>query len=171
MDWSTIFSVILLCCIASVVAALAFYIFGRDPLRAAQWMAAITLFIVLGSWWLNSKPTLISVAREEIATCRNDYIACASQEELVDTYQDMTEAHTSCKRAARKLSRYGDADLPFFSFESYFPYENSAKSGKISLIENNARFQNEFGAMEHVKLKCAYDLKTKKVLEIFASKK
>ncbi|HEY9211765.1 MAG TPA: hypothetical protein VIQ29_02800 [Ancylobacter sp.] len=104
-------------------------------------------------------------------TCRNDYTTCVSQEGLVDTYKEMTEARVSCKRAARKLAHYSDPDLPFYSFESYFPYENSAKSGKISLIENNARFQNGFGSMEHVELKCAYDLKTREVLEIFASEK
>jgi len=171
MDWSTICFVLFLACVGTLFSGVVFLIFGRSPLRAAKWLMPIGLSIGLGAWLSYSEPGMSSAAEEERATCRNDYTACASQEELVDTYPDMTEAHTSCKRAARKLSSYGDADLPFFSFESYFPYENSAKSGKISLIENNARFQNEFGAMEHVKLKCAYDLKTKKVLEIFASKK
>lgn len=75
----------------------------------------------------------------------------------------------SCKRAAQKLARYGYAELPFYPFQSYFPYENSAKSGKISLAEDGARFQNGFGAMEHVKLKCVYDLEAREVLEIIAS--
>jgi len=169
MDWSIICFILLLACIGTLFSGVVFLIFGRSPLKAAKWLMPIALGIGFGGWLAYSEPEVSSAAEEESVSCRSDYTACASQEELVDTYKEMTAARVSCKRAAQKLARYGDAELPFYSFGSYFPYENSAKSGKISLTEDDARYQNGFGAMEHVKLKCVYDLQAREVVEIIAS--
>ncbi|MEE1656745.1 hypothetical protein VB618_11095 [Microvirga sp. CF3062] len=104
-----------------------------------------------------------------VEACRQDFRKCTTQDQLVDTYQGMREAHTTCKQAARKLARFGDADLPFYAFETYFPIEKSFATGQISLVETEAKYQNAYGAMQRVRVKCVYDLTNKTVVEVNAA--
>ncbi|ADH91576.1 hypothetical protein Snov_4311 [Ancylobacter novellus DSM 506] len=169
MAASTFFFILFIALIGTLLSGVAFLIFGRSPLRAAKWLVPLGLMVLVGAGWKHDARPVAAPPHGSDEACRKDYKSCASQEQLVDIYEGMTQAQTSCKRAARKLARFGDADIPFFAFGTYFPYEGSAKSGKISLIEEDARFQNVYGAMQRVKLKCYYDLETREVVEVTAS--
>ena len=168
MDWSAIFILIFWGSCGSLVSSVVYLIFGPDPLRAAKWLVPIGLSIGLGAWLSSSEPGMSSAAEEESATCRDNYTVCASQDQLVETYKRMNEARSDCKREAQKLARYGDAQLPSLPFLSYFPPESSINTGKISLVENEARYQNGFGAMQHTIVTCIYDLDARDVVEVAA---
>ena len=168
MDWSTICFVLFLACVGTLFSGVVFLIFGRSPLRAAKWLMPIGISIGLGAWLSYSETGMSSTAEEERATCRDNYTVCASQDQLVETYKRMNEARSDCKREAQKLARYGDAQLPSLPFLSYLTTESSIDTGKISLVENEARYQNGFGAMQHTIVTCIYDLDAREIVEVSA---
>lgn len=171
MDWSEIALFLFVAIVGGFSASLMALACERVSLKAALWVACIGAGLALSVWWMAAEPAGTSAAEDADAACRKDYKACTSQEQLVDIYSGLTDARTSCKRAARQLARYGDVDLPFDAFGSYFPYEKSIQSGKISLLEDGARYQNGFGAMQHVQLKCYYDLDAREIIELSGSAK
>lgn len=103
-------------------------------------------------------------AERALVACRKDYTQCRTQEELYNNF-DLIPARVACKSEAKGRANYGDPDFPGSSFvDGYFPSQNTAKTGVITLVENEARFQNAFGAMRRVSIKCTYDLKAEKLL-------
>ncbi|PPQ37067.1 hypothetical protein CH337_20165 [Rhodoblastus acidophilus] len=67
---------------------------------------------------------------------------------------------SECKATANVVARYGEAELPFLAFQSYYLGDFFKKTGVAVLLEKGAMFQNGFGARQHVTLICRYDLKT-----------
>jgi len=168
MDWSTIFFLIFWGSCGSLVSSVVYLIFGPDPLRAAKWLAPIGLSAVLALAWVDSGPVTSAAPVAASLTCRDNYTVCASQDQLVENYKRMNEARSDCRREAQKLARYGDAQLPSLPFLSYLTTESSIDTGKISLVENEARYQNGFGAMQHTIVTCIYDLDAREIVEVSA---
>jgi hypothetical protein len=52
------------------------------------------------------------------------------------------------------------------AFGRFYNNSSAAKSGTVTLIENDAQFQNGFGAMVHSTATCTYDLNTKQVTNV-----
>jgi hypothetical protein len=69
------------------------------------------------------------------------------------------------------MAKYGTPDwgkgwFSGFPFTSYLPGDSAAETGKMTLIDNKAKFQNGFGAMVHVRVSCVYDFNTKSVEDV-----
>lgn len=79
---------------------------------------------------------------------------------------NMSKARYACKIAANKLAKYGDPKWPFYAFGSFYPTETFA-AGIHTLLEDDAQFQNGFGAWAHVQVTCEYDLRQKKVQTVY----
>jgi hypothetical protein len=131
--------IVIAVCGLSLVGGLLGLIVGPDRSKALQ----SVLFGAIGLWIFHSMRPMHphNPSIRSLRLARPVTRPARSQEQLVDYYQGVTDAKTSCKQAARKLARYGDADLPFFAFESYFPIAKSAASGKISLVEDDANIK------------------------------
>jgi hypothetical protein len=102
-------------------------------------------------------------------SCRADWRKCRDNKAIVYTYAggaDGISPRVACEFAANELAKYGTPEWPGFpaySFNNF--YSSTSKSalvtGHLILIENEARFQNAFGAMAHVRVTCDYNLNDK----------
>lgn len=95
---------------------------------------------------------------EKIA-CNKDWHDCADNEALAAAINvTYMHARTGCKMAAESQAKYGTPQWPWFAFHAFLPGDDYIKTGKAVLIEHDAQFQNAFGAMQHVRVICTYDM-------------
>lgn len=97
------------------------------------------------------------------STCSDDWTKCKDNTELANNWSGVDTAQGECRVAADDEAKYGEPKWPWHSFSFFHPDENSAVTGTYTLIENNAHFQNGFGAWVHAKVLCEYDLRLGKV--------
>lgn len=106
------------------------------------------------------------LAEASAPTCKNGWKNCTDNEDLVNNYKDIYKVHSACRTAADREAAYGSPDWPFLPFGSFITGSDAPRTGRLVLIENNAKFENGFGAKMRVKVRCAYDLNTNKVTSI-----
>lgn len=95
--------------------------------------------------------------------CKSDWTKCSDNVEMARNYEGWTEAEVKCKIAANKLAKYGTPEWPWLAFQNLASGTDYAEKGEATLIENNAKFQNEYGTMVHTRVGCDYNLRNKKV--------
>jgi hypothetical protein len=102
--------------------------------------------------------------------CLLDWSKCTDNEQMVNYFGGWSRAQDACKDAANRRALYSTPVWPHNYFTFYFSRSEAydyVKSGTAILIEHDAQFQNEYGAMEHKRVECAYDLRAQKVAEVF----
>ena len=101
-------------------------------------------------------------------TCKSDWTLCTDNADLMNEYlMNDGRAFYDCKAEASKRAKYGDPKFPWpFYFATFHKGNQYPKTGIAILIENEAQFQNGFGAMVHSKVTCTYDLHAQRVLDI-----
>jgi hypothetical protein len=99
-------------------------------------------------------------------TCKTDWRQCSDNHDLMNHFADITRGMVSCQFAAIKLAKYGSPTFPFFPFSHFRPGADYVRSGIAVLIEDDAQFQNGYGAMEHTSVSCKYDLNTQHVVDV-----
>ncbi|MFT8334701.1 MAG: hypothetical protein ABF628_00835 [Acetobacter orientalis] len=104
------------------------------------------------------------------ATCKQDWHKCKDNSDMANNYMNNNEARAACEMASEKNAEYGTPEFPGFwsggAFGSYKLGNDAPKTGAIQLIEKNAKFQNQFGAMVHSTVLCNYDFKSQKVVDL-----
>jgi hypothetical protein len=85
--------------------------------------------------------------------------------DLVNNYLPDHDAQIDCELEAQSRARYGDPKFPS-RFGTFLKGNDYPKTGIAILIENEAQFQNGFGAMVHSTVRCTYDLRAKRVLNV-----
>jgi hypothetical protein len=103
------------------------------------------------------------VAENQQASCRENWAKCKDNTDIMKNYKNYRDAAYSCKDAANNQASYGTPDWPWGAFETYRTGDSGPKSGEIELIEGRAKFENGFGAMKRVFVRCVYDLNSRKV--------
>jgi hypothetical protein len=105
--------------------------------------------------------------REKVTNCTADWHKCSDNSDLVNNYNGVMHAQTSCHHEADKLAKYGTPKWPFLSsFSTFRTGDDYPKTGTIVLIEKDAQFSNAFGAMVHSRVECTYDLSHNKIVDI-----
>jgi len=104
-------------------------------------------------------------------SCKADWTKCADNADMANTYKDWFSAKYGCKNAASKLARFGTPEWPWLYFGTFLKGNDYATKGIAVLFEDGAKFQNGFGAMAHVEVRCEYDLRAKKVIDVTISAK
>lgn len=99
-------------------------------------------------------------------TCYLDWRACRDNADIANNYSKIVDAQAACKIKANELAKYGTPEWPWLVFSSYQSGADGPTTGTLHLVEQNAKFQNGFGAMTHVVINCAYDLATKSVVDV-----
>jgi hypothetical protein len=103
-------------------------------------------------------------------TCRDDWRRCADNADLARNYGGSTMARIRCKTAAAQLAKYGDPKFPSAwdggPFGMFVQGNDFLSNKSIVFFENDAQFQNMFGAMLHVRLRCVYDLEHEQVTDV-----
>jgi hypothetical protein len=103
------------------------------------------------------------------AACKTDaynedgWKKCADNSGVAATMAGI-HARTECKMAAARQAKYGDPEWPGFpaySFNIHSGGKSALATGKMFFFEKDARFQNMFGAMEHVVVTCEYNFNDK----------
>lgn len=98
--------------------------------------------------------------------CRSDWRLCSSNKEMVTDYSGWIRSQFACRDALGSYVRYGKPELGWFSFGSYIIGNDYARSARVTLIEPDAQVSNAFNAKLHVKVRCEYDLRSEKVLDV-----
>lgn len=102
--------------------------------------------------------------------CAQDWHACRDNTDFVNNYTKIYEAQAACKLSAEEGARFGTPQWPGFwsggAFGSFKTGDDAPKTGIVTLIENNAQFQNGYGAMVHSTVVCQYDYNKKKTQNI-----
>jgi hypothetical protein len=97
--------------------------------------------------------------------CKKDFTRCTDNTDFINNSNALITAQVACKQAAEAKSKFGDPKWPWLSFSNYSA-GNEVKTGRLLIGENNAQFQNAFGAWEHVRVVCEYDLKAEQVISV-----
>ena len=98
--------------------------------------------------------------------CKDDWSRCQDNGEIAKLYSKIFEARVSCKMAANKGARFGTPEWPWLVFQSIKTGNDGPRTGIVTLVEQDAKFQNGFGAMAHVVVQCVYDMRAKVVLDV-----
>jgi hypothetical protein len=104
-------------------------------------------------------------AEAKINACRADWHKCEDNSQMANNWNGWSHVKGECKDAANQMAKYGDPKWPWLAFSSFYG-GSSYTSGKVTVIEPDAQFQNGFGAMAHVQVVCDYDLNQKTVLNV-----
>lgn len=98
--------------------------------------------------------------------CRSDWTKCETNGDVVKNHKAMITARNECKDAAERQARFGSPEWPWFAFRSFRPGDDAPKKGVVTLIEPEAKFSNQFGAMARVIVSCTYSLRENMVLNV-----
>jgi hypothetical protein len=103
--------------------------------------------------------------------CKADWTKCADNGDMANNYDRWFHAQYRCKAEATKLAKYGTSEFPWLAFSTFLEGTDYAAKGIAVLYENDAKFQNGFGAMAHVEVRCEYDLRAEKVINVTINRK
>ena len=105
-------------------------------------------------------------AEAKVRLCKSDWHQCDDNEQMANNWNGWSQLKGECKRSAEKIAKYGDPKWPWFPFGSFL-VGKSYLAGKATVIEDDAQFQNAFGASVHTEVRCIYDLNLKSVVDVF----
>jgi len=112
-------------------------------------------------------------ATAEAQTCKGDMTKCVDNADFVNNSGHWTDVQHACEEAATSAAKYGDPKWPSWfgggPFGSFRTGNDYVSKGIVVAIEPDAQFSNGFGAMEHMRVVCQYDLNAKKVLAVDAN--
>ena len=106
-----------------------------------------------------------AAANDSVARCRADWRQCDSNAQIVNNWRGWSLVQVRCKSASNTSAKYGEPKWPWFAFGSFYQGK-SYLTGKATVIEPDAQIQNGFGASEHVRVTCLYDLNSEAVLDV-----
>lgn len=102
-------------------------------------------------------------------TCKTDWSKCTDNRDLMKNNDGIFSARWDCKSAATKLATYGTPEFPRYdAFGTFYKGSDYITTGIATLVETEAKFQNGFGAMAHMRVVCTFDLRANKVTDVFA---
>ncbi len=128
-------------------------------LRLFKWACGGVIFIILaivaaGVAANNGSPA---------TPCHSNWQRCTDNTDLMNNYGSIWSITKDCQRAAENSAKYGTPKFPYSSFGSYLKGSDYIATGKLILVEDDAQFQNAFGAMVHSTVKCEYDMNSNSV--------
>lgn len=97
--------------------------------------------------------------------CESDWRKCTDNEQLVNNYRGISQAKSACKFAAEDRAKY-ETKFPWVYFGGFNTDGDDYKTGRLKLVEKDAKFQNSYGAMVRTTVECLYDLNQKKVVNV-----
>jgi hypothetical protein len=102
------------------------------------------------------------------SACKADWSRCTDNSDLMNNNDGMYSARRQCKSAATDLATYGTPEFPWQAFIAFAKGSDYITTGITRLIETEAKFQNGFGAMRHMRVTCTFDLRHNKVTDVVA---
>lgn len=106
------------------------------------------------------------IAEANAPTCKNHWKHCADDDDLVNNYKNMYVAKADCKSAAQRGATFGTPEWSWYPFGSYLSGSNGPKTGRVTLVDADVKFENGFGAKQRVQVQCVYDFNKESVQSI-----
>ena len=103
-----------------------------------------------------------NTTKQANASCVSDWSKCVDVPALANNWKGFTSARVECKMAAEERAKYETK----WSWGPFSPDVGKIVNGVVTLVDDEARFQNGYGAMARVKVFCKYDLQSAKVLDV-----
>ncbi|WP_220792505.1 hypothetical protein [Gluconacetobacter diazotrophicus] len=104
------------------------------------------------------------------SSCRDNWKACHDNEDLMNNYHGVAEARAKCQEEGDRRAAFGTPKWPGFwsggSFGHFDAGSDGPRTGRLTIVEPDAQFQNQFGAMAHSTVLCLYDFDQKTVQSI-----
>lgn len=97
------------------------------------------------------------------ASCKTDWRLCKDNADLMNNYRRLDWARAECYVAADHKSRYGNGKWGWLKFQTLFAGDDYVKTGVVKMVDDKVSFPNAYGAMEHTRALCHYDLNTSSV--------
>jgi len=129
----------------------------------------LALYLIgIGEMTGSHGPSEPAKAEDTSPTCKTDWKLCKDNFDVLLNYQyGMSSPKAYCYDAAMRSAKFGDPKLPrkFAAFDK-LALEQPEQLGMVRLLEDDAQFQNGFGAYAHVQVVCDYDFATHGVANI-----
>jgi hypothetical protein len=130
--------------------------------NAAVWVIGIvSVLAIIGHIGVKSD----EAAEQAAPSCKSNFTKCANIREMANNYKDWGLGEIECKWAADKAAKYGTPEWSWMTFTK-FGNGNDPVTGSATLIDDDVKFQNGFGAMVHSEVHCEYDFRAKKVINV-----
>ena len=82
---------------------------------------------------------------EAVPSCRSDWTKCTDNSDMANNYKGWSDAQYDCKVEATNQAKFGTPEWPSLYFPKFYP-GTDYRTGNVTLVEPEARFQNGFGA-------------------------
>jgi hypothetical protein len=109
----------------------------------------------------NGKEATSPASDEKASNCNNDWTKCTDNADLMNHYSKMYEATSACKRALEQSVKFGDPEWTWGAFGKFWKGDDYPKTGLVKTIDPDVQIPNGFGAKEHSKVECWYNLDKK----------
>ena len=124
---------------------------------------AIGVLIAIGSMVPAPAPGPTQAAA---LSCKTDWTKCADNADMANNFKGWFDVKYDCWKQAADMAKYGTPEFPSLFYFSSFRPGTDFSTGKVTVIENDAKYQNGFGAMARSRVVCDYDLNTHKVINV-----
>jgi hypothetical protein len=127
---------------------------------------AIAGLIAMGA--AGNAPSREDVAEKANPTCKSDWKLCKSNLEVILTYKyGHSWPQHQCLEAAKRSAKFGTPVFPdWWKAFDKLALQQPAELGTVRLLEDDAQYQNGFGAMAHVQVVCDYSFASDNVVNI-----
>ena len=99
-------------------------------------------------------------------TCATNWMVCTNNGDLVENSSIWLKVQVACRLAAEGAARYGEPKWGWISFGRYLRGNDYPKTGVVTAIDEDVRFQNGFGVYGRSRVICVYDLKNQLVINV-----
>jgi hypothetical protein len=102
-------------------------------------------------------------------TCKTRWTVCVDTSDLAENNPVWEKVRYSCKRAGDQAARYGAPQWSWVPFDSYLRGDDFLKTGNVTAIDSDVRFQNGFGIYGRSRVVCIYNLNEGRVVNVSVS--
>jgi hypothetical protein len=110
-----------------------------QPKKTNRGCAALAVLLFVGLIIVLASGNSESEKEKANPTCKSDWRRCADNADLVNHYDGVISAQTSCQWEAKKLAKYGEPKFPFLAFSSFYTGNAYVKTGIAVFIEKDAK--------------------------------
>jgi hypothetical protein len=101
--------------------------------------------------------------------CQKDWTRCTDNEDLVNNYSGWLKVQAECQVDATERAKYGSPDWGSWlrpKFGVFLKGTDYITTGTAVAIDPDVKFQNGFGAMARSEVRCTYDLRARRVVDV-----
>lgn len=91
-------------------------------------------------------------------SCKTQWKLCTDNGDMANNYENWSWVKGRCGEAADKTAKYDDPKWSWKTFSYIIRGDDYPKTGIVTLVDQDVKFQNKFGTYVKSKVTCEYDL-------------